>query len=1514
MHIFTRRLLLFISFFLVSVTAKALTANFSADYISGCSPLVVHFTNSSTGATSYSWDLGNGTTSALTDVSGSYLTAGTYTVTLTAYGGGTSATHTLTITVYPSPTVSFYASDTSVCPGSPVTFISTTVAGVAGALSYTWNFGDGYTSTLTSPTHTYNTPGYYNITLVATNSQGCTSSLTLGAYVHVFTPATPSFSAASAYFCHAPATATFTNTSTGSGTLTYSWTFGDGATSTDVNPTHTYTAPGSYTVVLHVTDGNGCTDSIVHANYIYVGHLAASFTGPATACLYAPVTFINTSTTHISSHWNFGDGGVSNADTGIHAFSTTGVHTITLIVSDGYCSDTITGTINILPEPTGTFTTSPSHPCPAPSTVLFSATTSGTSVSWSYGDGGSGVGTTTSHTYATNGVDTVRMVVTDANGCKDTVVKYDTISDLVFVIADTPTSGCVPLTVNFAASLFSTVPTNGPYPYGVATYNWNFGDGSATSTASNPVHIYTAVGIYTVTATITTVNGCTAHDSAIISVGSPPVATFTATPLHVCYHHPVTFLATVISGPINQYSWNFGDGAGAVDSFPSTSHTFIHPGTFAVTLTPYDNGCPGAPYTLPDSIIVDSPMAVINFLYNCIPYTQVAFTDNSLGDNTHIWIFGDGTTSTLSNPTHNFPSESTYTVTLATYNIASGCRDTATATVNLIPPLPVMHASDTALCPGGVVQFTPTVTGGVATAYYWAVNGTTLDNDTGAVFNDTFQTRGLYTIRLIIRDGHTCFDTLIRNNYIIVGKPIDTFVVSPPTGCAPLHVTFTDASTDVTGAYVTNYLWVFGDGVTATYSTSPTAHTYTAAGTYSIREIVTDNIGCKDTADMTSAITAWKPHATYYASNTYPCIAASVHFTNTSVGITSSYWMFGDGDTSTLNSPNHTYASIGAYTVKLVVTDVHGCTDTASYAAYINVTKPHAGFYMDDSFSICPPLSVHYFNTSTGATGYAWGFGDGATSTAISPSDLYTTSGVYTVTMVATNIYGCKDTAYGHVNLYGYAGGFTYAPLSGCSPLTVTFHANIVNVPSIIWDYADGTTSSSSAIDSSVHVYTVPGAYVPKLILSDNTGCQNSSQGLDTIKVDGVKPGFKPVPNPVCLNNNVTFTDTSSSFFSTITTWNWTLPDGSTSAVSSPSYLFNTVGTFPVTLNVTDGWGCTALVVENVTVHPPPTITASPDTTVCVGDPATLEAYGGVSYMWAPAASVSCNPCQTTQATPTVVTVYTVTGTDAFGCQSTDTVGVHLRTNTISGAWGDTAVCRNVGVPLFDTGGTKYTWLPASGLSDNTIANPVATPSVTTQYMAIAQLAGCIPDTNYVTVTVYQLPTVNAGPDQYLVAGQVAQLQATGTLIAQYLWTPAETLSCDSCSNPLASMPITTTYTVSVTSDRGCKSSDTVTIYLHCDESQVFIPNSFTPNGDGQNDVFYPRGSGISTIKSFRIYNRWGELLFERDNININDAQNAWDGSYKGGSPRADVYVYVIDAVCTTGAPINLKGDVTIIR
>ncbi len=1524
MKLFTRSVLLSFFIFFSSLSVFALTANFTADYTAGCAPLVVHFTNttSPSSGTTYSWNLGNGTTSPLTDVSGSYLTPGTYTVTLTATNGGVTSVHTMTITVFPSPTVSFYANDTSICPGSSVTFTSTSASGVPGPMTCTWNFGDGISGTGSPVTHTYASPGYYNVTLSVTNADGCVSSLTRVGYIYVFTPASPNFSASGNYFCKPTGHVVFSNLTTGTAPFTYLWRFGDGsAPSSATAPAHDYTTSGTYTVTLIVTDGHGCTDSLVMPAYITVGNLHAAFTFPSTACVNSWVSFFNTSTPHISSSWVFGDGHSATTDTGYNLYTVPGVYTVRLIVFDGYCYDTVTHNITILAGPATSFTISPTNACPPPVGITFTGTApGGSTVSWLYGDGMSGTGTTTTHTYARRGVDTIRMICFDpATGCRDTIKRIDTLYDMIFSIIDSPDHdhGCKPLTVGFTTTAMTAEPDTllplHPYPWPITSWTWNYGDGSPTGSGPSTTHTYTAVGTYIAVVTCITGNGCIIMDSVTILVGAPPIITFTVTPTHQCFRdNNIGFVCTIISGPVDEYEWIFGDGTGLTTGSSTTYHHFTRPGVFGATVTPYYHGCPGAPFGLSNIITIDSPMAIISSQVLCSPARRVVFGDSSLGDDTHVWIFGDGTTSTLDNPIHDYPAPTLYTIVLATYNIHSGCRDTCVKGIDLRRPVVTIFTPDTTICRDSIVVLTSTVTLGTASSYMWHSHGWSHDSSS-SVYIDTFHYPGIYDIELIIGDQNGCFDTTIRPHYILVAKPVGNFTVAPPTGCWPLTTTFTDASTDVPGTFFTNFSWTFGDGGTAYVSTPSVSHTFTAAGTFTTTEIVIDNIGCRDTVTKT-LVTVWRPHAVFSASNLYPCpIVDSTHFLNASVAITGSFWMFGDGTTSTLNSPWHTYMLPGAYTVKLVVTDIHGCTDTAVYVNYISVTKPHASFYMDDSVSICPPLMVHFFNTSTGGSYFNWNLGDGSSSVVFSPSDLYIATGFDTVRLIVTNAYGCRDTVYGHVNLFGYAGAFQYTPDSGCAPLHVRFSATTLNVPNIIWDFADGNTSHVSYTDTMWHTYLLPGAYVPKLILSDNTGCQNSSMGIDTIKVDAVTGKFRIIPDPVCIGDTFMLADSSNSYWSWITSWNWTI-NGFTSTIDSPSFFINVPGTYPATLVVSDGWGCTATIIKDVNIYQLPVITVSPDTVICVTDAAVLTAYGASTYTWSPGATLSCTNCNPTHATPLVVTSYTVVGADIHGCKSWDTTTVLLRTNTISAAGVDTAICAGVVVPLWDTGGTKYTWIPGLGLSDPHAADPMANPMQTTKYMVIAQLAGCIPDTNYVLIYVHPLPTVDAGPDQTLVAGSKAQLQATGYNIYKYRWDNPGTLSCDSCANPVASMSVTTRYKVTVTSDFGCLNSDTVTIHIICDKSQLFIPNSFTPNGDGENDVFYPRGIGVSTIKSFRIYNRWGQLLFERSGININDESNAWDGSYNGGTPRPDVYVWVVDAICETGEPISLKGDVTIIR
>ncbi|MBX2905098.1 MAG: PKD domain-containing protein [Taibaiella sp.] len=1524
-------LLAFLSVLLTGTTAHALTAGFTASPASGCAPLLVSFTNTtspSTG-TSYVWSFGPSSSSTLTNPSTSFTTPGTHVVTLTATNGASVSTYTLSVTVYPNPVVSFTADDTSVCPCTPIHFTSTSTGGVPGPMTYSWNWGDGSpTSSGATPTHTYCTPGDYSVTLFVTNASGCVASLVRTNYIHIYNPPIANFTWAPFAICNPPGTVNFTSTSTGAGPLTYAWNF-DPGTGTGATPTATYATVGTHNPSLIVTDANGCKDTVTLGPVI-VDTIRAEFTYTSTVCLYSYVTFTNTSSPHVTRTWNYGDG--SPTTTGVnggHAYSSPGTYTVTLTISNPPCTKTVTHVINVVTGPAATFTSSPAQPCPAPVSITYTATgPAGTLYNWVF-ETGAGTGNPVSHTYSSNGVKTVKMITIDpVTGCRDTVTNTTVIYNLLFDVHATPDAGCKPLTVGFSTVATTSVPGPGssPYPYGFSSYTWTWGDGTPGGTGPTPSHTYTEVGSYWAVCDAVTSNGCPVRDSVLILVGAPPVVTFSATPTHLCYGDTtVTFYPTIVTGPVDHWVWYFGDDGTTIDdtSAHPVTHNYTIPGIFTVTVTPYYHGCPGVPFVRTNYITVDSPKAMIDIRPICVPRTSVQFGDSSLGDDTHLWMFGDGFTSTVDNPLHNYPAIGVYTVTLATYNAASGCRDTTSAVIDLTPPVFDIHVDDSTVCKYDSVTIWPTFSVGGAMEYGWSIWNPYPGTYAGPLVGSTatpisgmrfVATTGQHTVRLIIRDYLGCYDSVVRINLITVGKPVPAFTALPVSGCVPLAVIFSDASTPAAGTSLASYEWTFGDGGTSTVTTPMTSHTYTAAGTYDITEIVTDNIGCKDTAYHPAYITAWDPTASFTASNTHPCLNGPVSFTSTSTGGIVAYsWDFGDGVTSTLATPSHSYTAAGTYNVTLMVTDSHGCTDAVMMSSLITVADPVAAFHMSDSVSVCPPLFVNFINTSSGAISYEWDLGGVGTSLVASPSNMFISSGFYPIRLIATNTYGCKDTVIHPVNIFGYAGAFTYGPLQGCAPFSVTFNAALSNVPDIVWDFSDGVTYSTAFEDTIVHVYTTPGAYVPKLLLTDNTGCQTSSTGLDTIKVEAIYPKMSTDPNPVCIGIPFTMIDSSTAYWSAPNEWEWTY-DGNTSTLQSPTYTITTPGTYPITLKVKNAWGCEATLTTNMVINPPPDVTASPDTVVCLTDPATLTGYGAVSYTWAGAGTLSCTTCNPVLATPTDVTTYTVVGTDASGCVDSATVTVGLRTHTISRAWGDTAVCQGVSVQLFDTGGTTYLWLPPLGLNDNTVFNPIATPPYTTIYTVIARLGSCIPDTNQVTLTIWPLPSIYAGPDQKVLAGSTAQLQATGKDIAKLTWWPGETLSCTDCFNPVASMTVNTTYTADAVSDRGCKASDSVKILLYCDNSMVFIPNAFTPNGDGQNDVFYPRGAGLKVIKTFRVYNRWGELIYSQEGIQLNDASVGWDGSYKGSEPRPDVYVYIMEAVCFTGEDVNIKGDVTILK
>lgn len=1574
-----------------------LTANFTASpSLSGCSPLVVNFTDASTGnPTQWKWDLGNGVTSLLKNPSGTYFNPGTYAVKLLVQNaaGADSVIKTDYITVFQAPTVNFSADKLSGCFPLTVNFTDGSTPGSGTISSWLWDFGDGNTSSVQNPSHVYTAAGNYGITLKVTNSSGCTKTFTRSQYIAIADGVTASFTNTLSGLCSAPATINFTNTSTGPGPLSYTWTFGDGGTTTATNPSHTYSANGAYSVLLIATSPQGCTDTVRKNDLITLGNNHADFTVPDTVCVNDSVSFINTSSpTPVAALWSFGNGAFSTSPDGKTIYTTPGTYTIKLVSNFGACTDSITKQIVVSPKPQPAFDATTKVFCSFPATVDFTNGTPGTNnVVWDFGDSTTSTQNNPSHTYNREGNFTVTLTVTNAAGCSETITKtaFITVQKPEVLINGLPKTGCVPLTVSPTVTVTSA--------HTITSWQWSFGDGT-TSTSATPSHTYTATGTYTVKLVYTTSAGCT--DSVIITdavrTGTKPKAAFTLTPKDACAFQPISFTDNS-TGPVTEWLWTFGDGGTSTQQNPL--YGYSDTGWFHVQLIVLNNTCPDTIRIL-NAVHIKPPIARFSVQNNCIDKYTKNFIDASIGATSWFWTFGDGVTSTQKSPVHTYAATGLYQVNLTVSN--DTCSHTFTETIKVIDEKALFTSADTVICRKQTALFTST---GINTAnilsWQWHFgDGTTSTTD--SVATHAYNAAGNYTVRLIITDLLGCKDTAFLK--VKVYGPVADFSVPATVSCLANNlVTFTDLSVPDVSHPIIKWEWNYGDGLLDSSGVPPYQHTYSGAGSYTVSLVIKDNYGCTDTTIKQAAILISQPKADFFSVDTISCTGKPIQFTNTSTGNSPQYvWSFGDAATSTAVNPTHNYGSIGTYSIKLIATDQYGCKDSISKQDYINVSYPKAAFTVSDSVSTCPPMLVDFFHTSTDYKTLTWNFGDGTSSTLDSPSHFYTAPGVYNATLTVSGPGGCTDVAKQRIEIKGPSGSFTYAPVAGCKPLTVNFTATSKNNATYTWDFADGNIAVTA--DSVIsHTYTYAGEFIPKLILTDAGGCSVPITGTEPVKVTGVTAGFTMGTATFCNDGTVQFTNTTvSNDF--IAGYQWNFGDGTSSSAQHPSHFYAAPGTYTVSLHVTslfgcqdslkltdtikvypnpaisisneasgctpvtvsfkglvaagdasklkwlwnfgngqtdslqnpatqvytvanaytiaatvnDDYGCTANATKVITAYPVPVTDAGPDAFICRGSFTQLAASGADTYSWTAAASLSCTSCANPLAAPTDSTKYFILGTTQFGCSSIDSIVVRVHQPfTLQVGPGDT-VCSGMPVHLKAGGTDKYSWTPSTAVADAGAGITTANPTTTTLYQVVAKdNFNCFTDTGYVNIKVWQYPKVDAGPDKTVSIGTTFLLQPTySNDIIDYQWNnPLQTLSCVTCPAPtVQTKGAQITYAIKVKNEGGCVSVDEITVYAICNGGNLFIPNTFSPNTDGKNDKFYPRGTGLNQIKSLRIYDRWGEVVFTRNNFNANDPSAGWDGSYKGKPLSPDVYVYTCEVVCMNNEVLIYNGNVTLLK
>ncbi|HLP18755.1 MAG TPA: PKD domain-containing protein, partial [Chitinophagales bacterium] len=394
-------------------------AQISADKISGCSPLQVNFQSSLPAQSSYSWDLGNGTTSTAQQPSVVYVKPGVYTVKLLL--DNSSEPVTTTITVNGIPQVDFATDKTKACVGDGVNFTAQPAAGTS-IVNYVWGFGDGKTvsgANMAQTVHAFKGDGKYDISLLVTDANGCMATRTAYSKIEAVAKPVADFKPSVSSSCNETEQISFTNMSTGGYKLDYAWDFGDKTASADMNPSHLFTQ-GKFDVTLTVKDENGCSNTV--SKKVSVTKLKADFISEKDqACTGEKLKFVNASNYKGTKWlWSFSDGSTSVEANPLKAFAQPGSYSVKFTVTDGECTETSAkeAYIHVRPGIKTEFTSDVSSSCNEPVSVkLKNNTPNSAVVLWNFGDGTVSTKNETEKVYAAAGNYKVSLEVTDSSGC-----------------------------------------------------------------------------------------------------------------------------------------------------------------------------------------------------------------------------------------------------------------------------------------------------------------------------------------------------------------------------------------------------------------------------------------------------------------------------------------------------------------------------------------------------------------------------------------------------------------------------------------------------------------------------------------------------------------------------------------------------------------------------------------------------------------------------------------------------------------------------------------------------------------------------------------------------------------------------------------------------------------------------------------------------------------------------------------------------------------------------------------
>ena len=1554
-----------------------------------CSGTEVTFADLSNSPSNYIvrwiWDFGDGNTQTVLHpgnptVTHSYVLAGTYPVVLTVQSSDSCWSNEQQLIVIKPGAVANFVYSSAPCSNAAVLFTDLTQFNGGGSIVlWSWNFGDPAAgssnySSIQNPEHQFTASGQYNVVLQISLANGCNSEFSKIIDVSPSMPVDFLID----YRCEEyPAQfqpdASVVNISD---VTAWYWDFGDGFISQLQTPQHQYANSGNYQVTFTITDVAGCSSSITKTIGI-IPKPISSFVVSTPTCSQAAAQFTDLSSAPFGYimkwQWDFGDGTIQNItfpsipDVS-HIYADYGIYTVTLKVTTGdSCTNTVSKPVTVMPNPLANY--SYGTVC-RNETVQFSDMSqsgSGELIAWvwDFGDPASGSNNTSTlqnaiHLFTFAGNYTVRLIAMNNGGCSDTIAKLLTIHELPAVDFST-VAGCENDSTQFISTGFVNANAT-------VSRIWDFGDGF-TSPEIDPYHVYQAYGTYEVTLSVTDTAGCMNTRLNTVAIMPPPNALFEVTSIP-CANNPVVFndLSTSYNGQFNSWYWDFGDGADTLiysPSNPDISHSFLLAGTYLVKLkATTSQGCENE---FTQSITISaSPLAEFGFSNTCassvVDFTNQSTSNGGTSVMGYLWNFGDpgsgiSNTSTLADPPHIYNTAGSYVVILQVSN-ATGCPDTVSHILT-ISPKPAVNFSWANTCIGTITNFTvdAVVTNIPDVQVYDWDFGDGTSHSAQQDPSHAYSIAGNYSVTLSITDITGCTNSI---TYPIVINAQPTAMFGSSSGCVNSSTQFIDESFVTNGNFITGWNWDFGISASTndTSSRQNPSWIYTYPGTYTVSLIATSEFGCEDTLQK-SILVAPLPSADFKYTAA-PCHNGAVYFQDSSFSQTAAivewYWLFLPGQYSTLKDPVFVFpATDSCYTVKLVVKNADGCTDTitkpvcvpASFQFNYEYTPTCLGFPMEFSPQMLNPVndSLLFFE---------WNFGEPSSgilnSSAIrNPAHTYSEAGTYLVSLTAFDLYNCSATKYKYVYVsaipdpaFSYDGGI-------CDSLIV--FSNLTNTQGVdlqqlVWDFGEGMPETFNApFNTQIgHIYPIIGAYAVTLTSKNINGCEASV--TDTVRhFPCMYPKFNAIDTLLCQNYSLAFSD-SSLCGGTINTWKWDFGDGTISTYNSYTnpitHTYLLPGSYTVKLIIStliaDKSACDSI-TTSVLIQPGPTAgfttgKSCMEYEVQFNNITNTNSLPITSYYWTFNDSSSLSDTSTSK-NPSYIYVnpglYNVNliAVNTAGCQ--DTISKTLRVhqlpeanfeNSLSCAGYKTnfinlsdSIEAPVVISNWIFNGTKgmLGWsdkLNPSFVFDN--------PGVYLVQLQVADTNGCI-DTISKQIEAWENPTSSFIYAENFndVQGQLSFDNISFNAV-KYFWDfgNGETSYAE---KPVELFSNDGKYRISLITwnDKGC--SDTLSAEYNFLVKGLFVPNAFSPNNPHKEvQIFKPAGINLEEYR-IEVYDRWGNLIWWSDKLDkAGRPVEGWDGTYNGIDSQQGNYIWKAHAVFkdgeiwggdSIGNTDNLSGD-----